>query len=45
MRRYDKIEIDTSISVIVVSPKFWEAHHNDLNLGINSNNIEKVMDR
>ena len=31
--------IDTSISVIVVSPiTTWEAHHNDLDLGINSYN-------
>ena len=24
---HDRIEIDTSISVIVVSPTTWEAHH------------------
>ena len=33
------IMIDTLISVIVVSPiTTWEAHHNDLDLGINSYN-------
>ena len=44
LRHHDGIEIDTSISVIVVSPTIWEAvsfpgrwwHHNDLNHGINS---------
>ena len=36
LRHHDRIEIDTSISVIVVSATTWEAHHNDLNLGINS---------
>ena len=35
---HNRIEIDTSVSVIVVSPTAWEAHHNDLNLGINSYN-------
>ena len=33
------MEIDISISVIVVSLTTWEAHHNDLNLGINSYNL------
>ena len=36
MFHHGRIEIDTSISVIVVSPATWEAHYNDLNLGINS---------
>ena len=27
LRHHDRIEIDTSISVIVVSPTTWEAHN------------------
>ena len=41
---HDRIEIDTSISVIVVSPTTWEAHQNDLNLGINSYNSLRPRD-
>ena len=41
LRHRDRIEIDTLISVNVVSPTTWEAHHSPrasphLSLGINS---------
>ena len=45
LRHHDRIEIDTSISVIMVSPTTWEAHHNDPNLGINSYNLHPIDQR
>ena len=38
LRHHDRTEIDTSISVTVMSTTTGEAHHNNLNLGINSYN-------